>query len=250
MRVAIFSDIHANTSALYEVLQVCKKLSVDVYWCLGDLVGRGEEPIDTLEVLKKLFDESETNVCLAGNHDWAVMGRLSLSGMNPSVLQTLRQHVKLLEINRRYDLLEWLSALPVGLRLAELPTYAHLSGYYLAHGYLNLEDAHQAVMMYTRMPVTVHRQFDAYPDARFIAVGHWHRGKLWRQISGERLPYSPEIQFSVPYEFDLCEAPVFVCVGSVGVFNHENPCPSFVLVDIKTPNCITVEFQHLQYFTA
>ena len=47
---------------------------VDEIWCLGDLVGYGPRPNECVEVVRARAD-----VCLAGNHDLAVIGEADLA---------------------------------------------------------------------------------------------------------------------------------------------------------------------------
>ncbi|GCE17256.1 metallophosphoesterase family protein [Dictyobacter kobayashii] len=77
MRYAIFTDIHANLEALEAVLakidEIAQEEPVDEIWFLGDLVGYGPNPN---ECIKKL--QERTDVIIAGNHDWAAVGKLDL----------------------------------------------------------------------------------------------------------------------------------------------------------------------------
>ncbi|MBN1579721.1 MAG: metallophosphoesterase family protein [Anaerolineae bacterium] len=55
MRIALFSDIHGNVLALDAVLDdIAAQGGVDRYWCLGDLVALGPDPIGVLERLDAL----------------------------------------------------------------------------------------------------------------------------------------------------------------------------------------------------
>jgi diadenosine tetraphosphatase ApaH/serine/threonine PP2A family protein phosphatase len=76
MRYLVISDIHANLPALEAVVQDVKKreLHYDKVWCLGDLVGYGAHPNECVELVQSL-----PHVCLAGNHDWAVLSKLDIS---------------------------------------------------------------------------------------------------------------------------------------------------------------------------
>ena len=57
MRIAIFSDIHGNSSALDAVLEdMGKSGSFDEHWVLGDLVALGPDPVEVLERLSALPD--------------------------------------------------------------------------------------------------------------------------------------------------------------------------------------------------
>jgi predicted phosphodiesterase len=73
MRVAIVSDIHGNRHAFEAVIDAAETAGVEELWCLGDLVGYGAEP-DACVALA----EANCAVCLAGNHDLAVVDVLSL----------------------------------------------------------------------------------------------------------------------------------------------------------------------------
>ena len=76
MRCLVVSDIHANFPAFEAVLQDAQKrnLQYDVVWCLGDLVGYGAFPNECIELLQTV-----PHLCLAGNHDWAVLDKLDIS---------------------------------------------------------------------------------------------------------------------------------------------------------------------------
>jgi len=49
MRIAIFSDIHANLEALEAVLADAEAQGCDSYICLGDVVGYNADPAACLE---------------------------------------------------------------------------------------------------------------------------------------------------------------------------------------------------------
>ena len=73
MRIAVISDIHANLHALEAVLAAIDADGVDEIWCLGDLVGYGPRPNECVALVRE-----RASLCLAGNHDLAVLGRLEL----------------------------------------------------------------------------------------------------------------------------------------------------------------------------
>lgn len=52
MVVGIISDVHANVMALEAVLGVLHQESVDTIVCLGDLMGYGPSPNETIDLLK------------------------------------------------------------------------------------------------------------------------------------------------------------------------------------------------------
>jgi predicted phosphodiesterase len=73
MKVAVVSDIHANRHAFEATLDAVAASDASELWCLGDLVGYGAEPDACVELARE-----HAAVCLAGNHDMAVTGELSL----------------------------------------------------------------------------------------------------------------------------------------------------------------------------
>jgi diadenosine tetraphosphatase ApaH/serine/threonine PP2A family protein phosphatase len=74
MRVAIVSDIHSNRHAFEAVLDAVEAIGAEELWCLGDLVGYGAEPDACVALARR-----HAAVCLAGNHDLAVLGKLDIS---------------------------------------------------------------------------------------------------------------------------------------------------------------------------
>ncbi|HEX5145711.1 MAG TPA: metallophosphoesterase family protein [Conexibacter sp.] len=74
MRIAIVSDVHANRHAFEAVLDAVEAAGADELWCLGDLVGYGAEPDACIELARR-----HAAVCLGGNHDLAVCGKLPLA---------------------------------------------------------------------------------------------------------------------------------------------------------------------------
>jgi predicted phosphodiesterase len=72
--IAVISDIHGNRQAFEAVLEAIDDAGCEQIWCLGDLVGYGAEPDACVELAERHVD-----VCLAGNHDLAVIGVLDLA---------------------------------------------------------------------------------------------------------------------------------------------------------------------------
>lgn len=69
MRIAIFSDIHANIRAFEAVLaDLSAQGGADRIYCLGDVIGYGPRPLECLALAKRHFA-----VTLRGNHEQAVV---------------------------------------------------------------------------------------------------------------------------------------------------------------------------------
>ncbi len=76
MRILVVSDIHANYNALEAVIKDAGK--VDAVWCLGDLVGYGPDPNESIELIRAQPNLS----CLVGNHDAAVLDQVDMASFN------------------------------------------------------------------------------------------------------------------------------------------------------------------------
>jgi predicted phosphodiesterase len=85
MRVAVISDIHGNLHALSAVLEEIERERPDTIWCLGDLVGYGPRPTECCDSVRDV-----ASVCLAGNHDLGVLGRLELDEFSPDAAAAAR----------------------------------------------------------------------------------------------------------------------------------------------------------------
>jgi diadenosine tetraphosphatase ApaH/serine/threonine PP2A family protein phosphatase len=85
MLVAILSDIHANRHAFEAVLGDIDASDARELWCLGDVVGYGADPNDCCALARE-----HAAVCLAGNHDLAVTGELSLDEFSPGAALAAR----------------------------------------------------------------------------------------------------------------------------------------------------------------
>jgi predicted phosphodiesterase len=79
MRYLIFTDIHGNLEAFNALLKFIQKKKIDHFVCLGDLVGYGASPNETIQKVRSLRPLS----IIRGNHDKAVSGFDSIETFNP-----------------------------------------------------------------------------------------------------------------------------------------------------------------------
>jgi len=77
MIYAIISDIHSNLEALNTALDALSNEKIEKYYCAGDIVGYGADPILCIEKIKKMNMES-----LMGNHEAGCTGFTGLSYFN------------------------------------------------------------------------------------------------------------------------------------------------------------------------
>ncbi len=115
MIVALLSDIHANVVALEAVLRDLP--AVAGIWVMGDTVGYGPDPADTLALLRE-----RGATLIAGNHDRAVATGEGLELFNAAARAAAERHRAWLGAVDR----DFLGALPVSLEPA--------AGYSICHG--------------------------------------------------------------------------------------------------------------------
>jgi diadenosine tetraphosphatase ApaH/serine/threonine PP2A family protein phosphatase len=108
VRVAVVSDIHSNLPALEAVLAAIDAGGAAQVWCLGDVVGYGAEPDACTDLVRERCD-----LCLAGNHDLAVLGGLDIAAFS----DTAAEAVRWTQANAAESTFEFLRELePTGLR--------------------------------------------------------------------------------------------------------------------------------------
>jgi diadenosine tetraphosphatase ApaH/serine/threonine PP2A family protein phosphatase len=78
------------------VLNSVARDAPDEIWCLGDLVGYGPRPNECCSLVRQRAD-----VCLIGNHDLGVLGRLDLDVFAPDAAVSARWTAGLLEPEAR-----------------------------------------------------------------------------------------------------------------------------------------------------
>jgi predicted phosphodiesterase len=122
MRLLVFSDVHANATALEAVLE-SRAGRWDRAVCLGDIVGYGPDPNEVVERVRALV-----SAIIRGNHDKAACGLSDLEDFNPVARAAAEwTRSQLLPKNLRY-----LQSLPGGPLKAE--------GLALVHGAVEDED--------------------------------------------------------------------------------------------------------------
>ena len=65
MKYAVITDVHSNIFALKAVMSEIDKIKPDKILCLGDIVGNGAYPEETVQYIRR----REDILCVKGNHD-------------------------------------------------------------------------------------------------------------------------------------------------------------------------------------
>jgi predicted phosphodiesterase len=150
VRIAVLSDIHGNLHALEAVLKALDAEAPDAVWCLGDLVGYGPRPNECCALV-----EDRADLCLIGNHDLGVLGRLDLEDFSDDAAASARWTAEVLEDGPR-------------LYLESLEPHSEHNGFGLYHA-----SARDPVWEYVLTPFAALASF-AVSDARIVLVGHSH----------------------------------------------------------------------------
>jgi len=164
MILAIFiSDIHSNLEALEAFSQDAPKAPI---YCLGDIVGYGADPNETISWVKK-----KTAGCILGNHDYAVTTSDS-SWFN---------HLAANAINwtRRIISSENLSFL-TSLR-KKMYFYVDSNNIMITHGSPR-NPLYEYI--YQDTEESTFKNFLKTEKTQIIGLGHTHKPFLWRTLDG------------------------------------------------------------------
>ena len=219
MRLAIFSDVHANIEALTAVVEAYKREKVDEYFCLGDVVGYGASPNECADIIRKL-----AKITILGNHDAAVAGRMDYSYYYEAARHALDQHARVLTKENH----EWLKALPYKHPLRHW-------GVELCHGSpLRLEE-----FEYIFAPEQARECLQIWDElADLTLIGHSHLCKVFALRPGE-VEELPARRFTLRKDWKY-----IVSVGSVGQPRDYDNRASYTLFDTDTRE---FDFKRVEY---
>jgi predicted phosphodiesterase len=151
MRYGLISDIHSNLEALTATLNALKSRHIHQLLVVGDIVGYGADPLPCLQLIMALRP-----VAVAGNHDWAAVGKGDLERFNEFARQAaVWTQTQLVPEQRRY--------------LEELKLETWLDDILLVHGSPDEpEEWHYIVEQSDARDVLTRS------DCRICVVGHSH----------------------------------------------------------------------------
>jgi putative phosphoesterase len=231
MKIALFSDIHANLPALEACLKSMEEQKPDTIYCLGDLVGYNIWPNEVINEIRKRGIPT-----IAGNYDFGIgrtsddcgcayktdhekeLGKVSISFTNSIVndderkyLRTLPAHIKV-EFQLNNDKLNLLLVHGSPRKINE---------------YL-FEDRDEKSLL----------RIMEQADADIMCFGHTHKPyhRILPAEAGENIHYRHAIN-----------------IGSVGKPKDNNPKGCYVLLTINADSSITnkeaarVEFIRFEY---
>ena len=218
--VAILSDIHSNRQALDATLRAAREAGARSWWCVGDVVGYGADPV---HCLGQVIGKAER--CIAGNHDLGVTGAVSIEMFADVAREALIWTRETLGPVGRAKLQRLVPADPD----APVPMF---------HG-----SPRDPVWEYV---ITVEQARDALEDRRvpLTLVGHTHIPSAWR-LTPDGAMEGPV----VPADglLTLTEGRWLVNPGSVGQPRDRDARASWILYD---PEASTIRFHRTPYDVA
>jgi putative phosphoesterase len=210
MRVALFSDVHANLVALDAVLADIAEQAVDARYVLGDLVGYAPWPNEVLERL-----QAEGIPAVMGNYDEGTGFDLPECGcayIDPVEKALGDESFAWTKAHTSEANTAWLRSLAREIRFE-----ADGRRYLLVHGSPRRINEY----LYEDKPDATFARIAAGADADVIVCGHTHR----------------------PYDKSVGDGR-FINVGSAGKPKDGDPRACWVLLDIATGR---VEFRRVLY---
>lgn len=222
MRVAILSDIHGNMEALSAVLADAREhKAADQVWCLGDTVGYGAEPAACADMLLGM-----NHVAVAGNHDLASVGKVSLADFNPYAAATFRWTASQLSPEQTR-------------RLADLPLRIERHPFTLVHA-----SPRDPVWEYVASMRTAQECFHHFTTP-YCLVGHTHIPFICRFICRKKKEGVVEkVDLPLDTPFQLGEERLMVNPGSVGQPRDGDLRSSYVIYDEDKSS---LEFRRVSY---
>ncbi|MGE5308426.1 MAG: metallophosphoesterase family protein [Deltaproteobacteria bacterium] len=215
MRYGIFSDIHSNREALDTVLSAFDSEDIDMFFCVGDIVGYGAQPVDCIARVRNI-----PAIFIAGNHDQAVAGLFPIELFNPDA----REAVDWTRDRLSREDIAFLSGLRLVYRDEPLT---------LVHGTLD-----EPAEFHYLTDISAAKATFALLETEVCFVGHTHVAEVYEQDGTDislRLPGTVELGGGRRY---------IVNVGSVGQPRDGDPRASYCVFDTEKR---TIEMRRVEY---
>ncbi len=220
MKVGIFSDVHSNIEALEAVMAEYKKSTpaVDMFVCLGDVVGYGADPNACCDVVREVATHT-----ILGNHDAAVCGRMNYAFYYDAARNALDWHAKQL----REEHHEWLKTLPYKKDWEDV-TFCHGSP-------INIADFEYVFNVHQASQLIQH--WDELKHVTFIGHSHLTKSFQLHPEEGVMELEPPLLHFKEGYKY-------IVTVGSVGQPRDNDNRACYGLYDSEAK---TFEYNRVEY---
>lgn len=217
MEVIVFSDIHANLTALNAVLDdISKKYLPDAYISLGDLIDYGMRSNEIIERIQQIGSPLLAN--LKGNHERAVIdGNLQhfSSERGRKIAMYTREHLSASSVSYIANVMQ------EPFQVLDIDDHKVL----LLHG--NIEDSYWGKLTPENICDERYKEYD------YVLSGHIHQS------------FKMDYYYKVdnPLMRNLKKT-TFINPGSVGQPRNQNPCAQYVYIDFITGE---VHFNSVRY---
>ena len=205
MKYVVISDLHSNLEALEGFQADLKAHNPGPHTkvCLGDIVGYGGNPNEIVDWVR-----GNCGIVLAGNHDYAVVGKTDVSYFNPYAKKACEWTGEVLTPENR----DYLASLPVA-RAQDGIFWAHSSPF-------EPEEWHYIISRYDGM-----ENFPHFSE-RLCFVGHSHNPLILEENPEEKveLYYDTELSLNSGHRY-------IFNVGSLGQPRDGNPDPAYAIYD-------------------
>jgi diadenosine tetraphosphatase ApaH/serine/threonine PP2A family protein phosphatase len=217
MRVAIATDIHGNRHAFEAVIAAAEADGAEELWCLGDLVGYGGDPDASVALAR-----ANCSVCLAGNHDLAVVDVLSLEEFSRGAALAAQWTREVIQPDTREYLLS-------------LDPQGSAEGIGLFHA-----SPRDPVWEYVLSGLTAELCFDA-TDFRISLIGHSHVALSFDRQEGSPATGTTRKEGT---ELDLTAGRWLINPGSTGQPRDGDPRAAWLMLDTER---LTATYRRADY---
>lgn len=211
MRYAVLADIHSNIEAFKAILGDAESRGgFAQIWCLGDIVGYGPNPCECLEILR-----SYDHICVAGNHDWASVKKVSVAEFNLAAAQACLWTSNQLGV----DDIDYLSS---------LPEVVNFGDFTLVHG-----SPREPIWEYV-LSIGVAKLNFKHFNTNYCLIGHSHVPRIYTYSEKEDMYQS--VDLSDGQTLELSGQRMILNPGGVGQPRDGNPKASYMIYDSDTGN--------------
>lgn len=217
MKYAIFSDIHSNLEALKAVQADMKRQKIDAAVCLGDIVGYGPDPVECLNLVRKMKCPT-----VRGNHDHhAALPNLPLWFSPLALAGLVYSRARLSPVQKKY--------------LGGLPFMLENGDFEAVHASLDRPHTWPYVLDGTE----AERHFEMQKKS-VCFCGHTHQPCVWQYEKKFFHRGAGTIRLDATDQF-------LVNVGSVGLPRDKDPRACYVIYE---PKLRQVRFRRVPYNVA
>lgn len=226
-RYAVISDLHSNIEAVTAVLDDIKSRGIEDIICLGDVIGYGPSPAETLDLVM-----GTVRICLMGNHDEALLkGAHSFNQWAREAIDWTREVLKQGEeddVKARFNYIE-----NMGLKF-------QTNGLYFVHG----SPRHPTIEYILREDI-YNGAYDKFEEIfasfeKCLFVGHSHTPC----VISEDLEYFTVKDLDYQFAYEDATKKYIVNVGSVGQPRDNDTRACYVEIDQNNIYFRRVEYDY------